>query len=107
MKDLNDLPLKDPKETEAELRKEYFDGPASDSMSFEQFLMRKGRGDLIRPDVGGTFSGTKRLPGGGTAGTRGYKKGGEVTKRKTKKKTKNVMRGTGAAIRGTKFSGVF
>ena len=30
------------------------------------------------------------------------KKGGP-----TKKKTKNVMRGTGAAIRGTKFSGVF
>ena len=93
MKDLNDLPLKDPKETEAELRKEYFDGPASDSMSFEQFLMRKGRGDLI-PDKP-----VKR--------SKGSPRGGEVAKRKTKKKTKNVMRGTGAAIRGTKFSGVF
>ena len=87
--------MKDPAETEEELRKEYFDGPASDSMSFEQFLMRKGRGDLI-PDSQKPVKRSKGSP-----------RGGEVAKRKTKKKTKNVVRGTGAAIRGTKFSGVF
>tara|TARA_R100000655_G_scaffold26313_5_gene54245 strand:- start:25920 stop:26192 length:273 start_codon:yes stop_codon:yes gene_type:complete len=38
--------------------------------------------------------------------SKGSPKGGEILKKK-KKKTKNVMRGTGAAIRGTKFSGVF
>ena len=51
------------------------------------------------------------------AGVTAYKKGGMAKKKvkkvgaqpKTvkKKKTKNVMRGTGAAIRGTKFKGVF
>ena len=35
--------------TESELRKEFFDGPASDIMSFEQFLMQQGRGDLVKP----------------------------------------------------------
>ena len=34
---------------EEELREEFFDGPASDSMSFEQFLIQKGRGDLVKP----------------------------------------------------------
>tara|TARA_R100000700_G_C3048083_1_gene68763 strand:- start:62 stop:247 length:186 start_codon:yes stop_codon:yes gene_type:complete len=34
---------------EKELREEFFDGPASDSMSFEQFLIQKGRGDLVKP----------------------------------------------------------
>ena len=38
---------------------------------------------------------------------KGYKKGGAVKKSKGSKGTKNVMRGTGAAVRGTKFSGVF
>ena len=51
------------------------------------------------------------------AGVTAYKKGGMVKKKVKKvgaqpktvknKKTKNVMRGTGAAIRGTKFKGVF
>ena len=83
-------------QSEQELREEFFDGPASDSMSFEQFLIRKGRGDLIRPDVGGPKSGgvlSSRLL------TRGYKKGGEVTKRKTKKKK---ARGCGIAKKGTR-----
>ena len=35
--------------TEKELREEFFDGPASDTMSFEQFLMQQGRGDLVKP----------------------------------------------------------
>ena len=35
--------------SESELRKEFFDGPASDIMSFEQFLMQQGRGDLVKP----------------------------------------------------------
>ena len=35
--------------TEKDLRKEFFDGPASDIMSFEQFLMQQGRGDLVKP----------------------------------------------------------
>ena len=35
--------------TEKELREEFFDGPASDIMSFEQFLMQQGRGDLVKP----------------------------------------------------------
>ena len=35
--------------TEKDLRKEFFDGPASDTMSFEQFLMQQGRGDLVKP----------------------------------------------------------
>tara|TARA_R100001460_G_scaffold1602_2_gene5936 strand:- start:3607 stop:3795 length:189 start_codon:yes stop_codon:yes gene_type:complete len=34
---------------EKELREEFFDGPASDSMSFEQFLIQKGRSDLVKP----------------------------------------------------------
>ena len=37
------------KRSEKELRKEFFDGPASDSMSFEQFLIREGHGDKIKP----------------------------------------------------------
>ena len=35
--------------TEKDLREEFFDGPASDIMSFEQFLLQQGRGDLIKP----------------------------------------------------------
>ena len=35
--------------TEKDLREECFDGPASDIMSFEQFLMQQGRGDLVKP----------------------------------------------------------
>jgi len=35
--------------TEKELREEFFDGPASDTMSFEQFLLQQGRGDLVKP----------------------------------------------------------
>jgi hypothetical protein len=35
--------------TEKDLREEFFDGPASDTMSFEQFLMQQGRGDLVKP----------------------------------------------------------
>ena len=31
-----------------ELRVEFFDGPASDIMSFEQFLMQQGHGDKIK-----------------------------------------------------------
>jgi|TARA_R110002049_G_scaffold60382_1_gene162269 hypothetical protein len=37
------------KRSEKELRKEFFDGPASDSMSFEQFLIREGHGDKVKP----------------------------------------------------------
>ena len=37
------------KRTEKDLREEFFDGPASDIMSFEQFLMQQGRGDLVKP----------------------------------------------------------
>jgi len=36
------------KRSEKELRKEFFDGPASDSMSFEQFLIREGHGDKVK-----------------------------------------------------------
>tara|TARA_R100001440_G_scaffold23193_1_gene37808 strand:+ start:166 stop:366 length:201 start_codon:yes stop_codon:yes gene_type:complete len=35
--------------TEKDLREEFFDGPASDTMSFEQFLLQQGRGDLVKP----------------------------------------------------------
>ena len=35
--------------TEKELREEFFDGPASDIMTFPQFLMQQGRGDLVEP----------------------------------------------------------
>lgn len=48
------------KQSEAELRKEFFDGPASDTMSLEQFFMRNGRGDLVKSikmkDGGEVFS---------------------------------------------------
>ena len=37
------------KRTEKDLREEFFDGPASDIMSFEQFLMQQGSGDLVKP----------------------------------------------------------
>ncbi len=47
--------------TEKDLREEFFEGPASDIMSFEQFLMQQGRGDLVKPmkttDVKGMASG--------------------------------------------------
>ena len=35
--------------TEKELRKEFFDGPASDTMSFEEFLIKQGHGDKVKP----------------------------------------------------------
>ena len=35
--------------TEKDLREEFFDGPASDIMSFEQFLMQQGHGDKVKP----------------------------------------------------------
>ena len=35
--------------TEKDLRKEFFDGPASDTMSFEQFLIQQGHGDKVKP----------------------------------------------------------
>lgn len=34
--------------TEKELRKEFFDGPASDTMSFEEFLIKQGHGDKVK-----------------------------------------------------------
>ena len=37
--------------TEKDLREEFFDGPASDIMSFEQFLIQQGRGDLVKPTI--------------------------------------------------------
>ena len=37
------------KGTEKELREEFFDGPASDTMSFEQFLIQQGHGDKVKP----------------------------------------------------------
>ena len=37
------------KRTEKELREEFFDGPASDTMSFEQFLIQQGHGDKVKP----------------------------------------------------------
>tara|TARA_R100000426_G_scaffold80851_1_gene58722 strand:+ start:302 stop:502 length:201 start_codon:yes stop_codon:yes gene_type:complete len=35
--------------TEKDLREEYFDGPASDTMSFEEFLIKQGHGDKVKP----------------------------------------------------------
>ena len=35
--------------SEKELRAEFFDGPASDTMSFEQFLIQQGHGDKVKP----------------------------------------------------------
>ena len=53
------------KRSEKELRKEFFDGPASDSMSFEQFLIREGHGDKVKA--------TKMADGGGLCSVRrGY-----------------------------------
>jgi len=45
-----------------ELREEFFDGPMSDSMSFNQFLLSRGKGDLLR------LSGSKpsKMKRGGT-----------------------------------------
>ena len=34
---------------EKELRAEFFEGPASEIMSLEQFFMQKGRPDLVKP----------------------------------------------------------
>ena len=34
---------------EKELREEFFEGPASEIMSLEQFFMQKGRPDLVKP----------------------------------------------------------
>ena len=35
--------------TEKELRAEFFDGPASDTMRIEQFLIQQGHGDKVKP----------------------------------------------------------
>jgi len=43
------------KRTEKDLKEEFFDGPASDTMSFPQFLIQNGRGDLL----------TKKMKDGG------------------------------------------
>tara|TARA_R110000764_G_scaffold50624_1_gene111302 strand:+ start:629 stop:820 length:192 start_codon:yes stop_codon:yes gene_type:complete len=43
------------KRTEKDLRDEFFDGPASDTMSFPEFLIKSGRGDLL----------TKKMKDGG------------------------------------------
>ena len=45
-----------------DLRAEFIDGPAADQMSFEQFLMRKGRKDLL--DLSGGMK-PKKFGGGG------------------------------------------
>ena len=39
-------------QTEEELREEFFEGPLSDSMSYEQFLISRGRRDLIKTGKG-------------------------------------------------------
>jgi hypothetical protein len=36
------------KRTEKDLREEFFDGSASDFMSYEQFLIREGHGDKVK-----------------------------------------------------------
>ena len=57
-------------QTEEELREEFFEGPLSDSMSYEQFLMNKGRGDLIKKGKGRGEPmkiGDDNLRGGGLA----------------------------------------
>jgi len=37
------------KRTEKDLEKEYFDGPASDTMTYPEFLRNEGHGDKIKP----------------------------------------------------------
>ena len=54
------------KRTEKDLRKEFFDGPASDIMSFAQFLIQQGRGDLVKPigkEAGGVVGGYELVKG--------------------------------------------
>ena len=55
----------DEKETEEELREEFFEGPYSDSQSFDQFLLSRGRRDLIKTGKG--KGETIKLKGGGLA----------------------------------------
>ena len=43
------------KRTEKDLREEFFDGPASDSMSFEQFLIREGHELWLREQMKESF----------------------------------------------------
>ena len=43
------------KRTEKDLKEEFFDGPASDTMSFPEYLIKNGRGDLL----------TKKMKDGG------------------------------------------
>jgi len=43
------------KRTEKDLRNEFFDGPSSDTMTFPEFLLKSGRGDLL----------TKKMKDGG------------------------------------------
>ena len=37
-------------EEEKRLREKYFEGPAQDTMSLQQFFIREGRPDLARPE---------------------------------------------------------
>jgi len=60
------------------LREEFFDGPASDSMSFDQFLLNKGKSNLLK------LSGrkpTKLKYGGTTSRGMGKARGGTYTVR--------------------------
>ena len=56
-----------------ELRAEFIDGPAADQMSFDQFLMRKGRKDLL--DLGGGVKPKKFGKGGRVRGAGIAKRG--------------------------------
>ena len=46
-------------EEEKKLREKYFEGPAQDIMSLQQFFIQQGRPDLAKPE--------KKLKGGGLA----------------------------------------
>jgi len=39
--------------TEKDLRIEYFDGPASDTMTYPEFLIKQGHGDKIKKGKSG------------------------------------------------------
>ena len=64
-----------------DLREEFFDGPMSDSMSFDQFLLNKGKGDLLK------LSGRKPIKknmGGAMCRGMGKARGGNYTVRETR-----------------------
>lgn len=80
-------------QTFEELKEEFYEGgnevgSPSDSMSFHQYLIRKGRADLI--DL--------IKSGGLVTKPKGYKKGGSVSK----KKKGGKARGCGVARKGTR-----